>query len=175
MESLLRCTIHAVRRAGRRTGVRKLGKQRLSVDAGLSYGTSTGGDDGALSPPPGGGLLLCWAAVARRCAALRGLVARSREGGWGRVARWRQRRRPRLCHRLFTESARMIYILAPCLASFKARGVLPPSADRPVCCRYLTGHRVASHRGAKVLGGVCRVHKERAHAFMAGARPWAGP
>ena len=37
---------------------------------------------------------------------------------------------------------------------------------------------VASHRGAKVLGGVCRVHKERAHAFMAvkhlAARPQAG-
>ena len=47
--SLLRCIIHAVRRAGRSTDVRKLGKQRFSVDAGLSDGTSTGG---AASPPP---------------------------------------------------------------------------------------------------------------------------
>ena len=75
----------------------------------------------------------------------------------------------------------MVYILKPWLASFKARGVLPPSADRPVgCCRYTYDDgAVARHRGAKVLGGVCRVHKERAHAFMAvkplAARPRAGP
>jgi len=87
--------------------IRKLLKLRFDVHGRLAHWAAAGGDDGALSGPPGGGLLLRQAAVAYRWAALWMLNARSRGGGWWRVARRRWRRgRGRLClpgllHRAF--------------------------------------------------------------------------
>ena len=87
--------------------IHKLLKLCFDVRGRLAHWAAAGGDDGALSGPPGGGLLLRQAPVAYRWAALWMLDARSRGGGWCRVARRRWRRgRGRLClpgllHRAF--------------------------------------------------------------------------